>query len=98
MKKLVTGMLVTLVALAMLVGTEGAYAEAPDVTHGRQDRGTAIDTRGTGEEGISGRRRSIGPAGPGALQFPSERVMAMARRQPLVLWRGARAGPGRSWP
>ena len=62
MKKLVTGMLVTSVALAMLVGTEGAYArKAPDVTYGRQDRGTAIDTQGTGEEGISGPRVRVQP-------------------------------------
>ena len=65
MKKLVTGMLVTSVALAMLAGTEGAYArenrEAPDATYGRQDRGTAIDTQGTGEEGISGPRVQVKP-------------------------------------
>jgi hypothetical protein len=36
MKKLVTGMLVSSVALAMLVGTKSAYAhEAPDATYGR---------------------------------------------------------------
>ena len=56
MKKLVTGMLVTSVALAMLVGTEGAYArenrKAPEATYGQQDRGTAIDTQATGEDGI----------------------------------------------
>ena len=65
MKKFVTGMLVTSVALAMLVGTEGAYAqenrEAPDATYGRQDRGTAIDTQGTEEEGISGPRVRVKP-------------------------------------
>jgi hypothetical protein len=65
MKKLVTGMLVTSVALAMLVGTEGAYAQAnrhaPEATYGQQDRGTAIDTQGTGEEGISGPRVKVQP-------------------------------------
>jgi hypothetical protein len=63
MKKLVTGMMVTSVALVMLVGTEGAYAEqeTPDATYGRQDRGTAIDTQGTGEEGISGPRVRVQP-------------------------------------
>src|SRR4051794_22432080 len=55
MKELVTGMLVSSVALAMLVGTKGAYAhEAPDATYGRQDRGTAVANEATGEEGISG--------------------------------------------
>ena len=66
MKKLVTGMLVTSVALAMLAGTEGAYAQenrkAPDATYGQQDRGTAIDTQSTGEEGISGPRVRVQPA------------------------------------
>ena len=48
MKKLVTGMLVTSVALAMLAGTEGAYArQALDATYRQQDRGTAIDTQGS---------------------------------------------------
>jgi hypothetical protein len=61
MKKLVTGMLVTSIALAMLVGTEGAYARNADATYGRQDRGTAIDTQGTGEEGISGPRVRVKP-------------------------------------
>jgi hypothetical protein len=65
MKKLVTGMLVTSVALAMLVGTEGAYArenrKAPDATYDQQDRGTAIDTESTGEEGISGPRVRVQP-------------------------------------
>jgi hypothetical protein len=65
MKKLVTGMFVTSVALTMLVGAEGAYAQAnrraPDTTNGQQDRGTAIDTQATGEEGISGPRVRVKP-------------------------------------
>jgi hypothetical protein len=65
MKKLVTGMMLTSVALTMLAGTEGAYArenrEAPDATYSRHDRGTAIDTQGTGEEGISGPRVRVKP-------------------------------------
>ena len=62
MKKLVTGMLVTSVALAMFVGTEGAYArKAPHATYGQQDRGTAVDTQATGEEGISGPRVKVQP-------------------------------------
>jgi hypothetical protein len=79
MKKLVTGMLVTSVALAMLVGTEGAYAEAPDVTHGRQDRGTAIDTRGTGEEGISGPRVRVQP---GDVDLPPSVVQDEKQMEP----------------
>ena len=51
--------LLTSVALTMLVGAESAYAKAHrgtlDATNGQQDRGTAIDTQATGEEGISGR-------------------------------------------
>jgi hypothetical protein len=61
MKNPVTGMLLTSVALAMLIGTEGAYAEAPEVIHGRQYRGTTIDTRGTVEEGISSPRVRVQP-------------------------------------
>jgi hypothetical protein len=79
MKKLVTGMLVTAVALAMLVGTEGAYAKAPDVTHGRQDRGTAIDTRGTGEEGISGPRVRVQP---GDVDLPPSVVQDEKQMEP----------------
>jgi hypothetical protein len=45
-------MLVTSAALAMLVGSDGAYAQAdrqaPNATYGQQDRGTAIDTEATG--------------------------------------------------
>jgi hypothetical protein len=51
---------VTSAALAMLVGSDGAYAQAdrqaPNATYGQQDRGTAIDTEATGEEGVSGPR------------------------------------------
>jgi hypothetical protein len=55
-------MLVTSAALAMLVGTEGAYAqEAPDATYVREDRGTAIDTQATGEEGVDGPRVTVKP-------------------------------------
>jgi hypothetical protein len=63
MRKLVTGMTVTSVALAMLVSTQGAYAqqESSHATYGRQDRGTAIDTQSTGEEGISGHRVKVKP-------------------------------------
>ena len=65
MKKLVTGMLVTSVALAMLVGTEGANAQenrkAPDATYGRQDRGTALASEATGEEGSGGPRVRVQP-------------------------------------
>jgi hypothetical protein len=65
MKKLVTGMLVTSAALAMLVGSEGAYAQAnrhaPEATYGQQDRGTAVDTEATGEEGVSGPRVRVKP-------------------------------------
>jgi hypothetical protein len=53
------------VALTMLVGAESAYAEAHrgtlDATNGQQDRGTAIDTQATGEEGISGPRVKVKP-------------------------------------
>jgi hypothetical protein len=63
MNKLI--MLATSMALTMLVGAEGAYAEtgrrAPDATYGQQDRGTAIDTQATGEEGISGPRVKVKP-------------------------------------
>ena len=65
MDKLFTGMLVTSVALTMLIGTESAYAQAhrwaPDATNGQQDRGTAVDTQATGEEGISGSRVKVKP-------------------------------------
>jgi hypothetical protein len=65
MKKLINGMLVSSVALMMLVGTEAAYAQAnrraPDATTGQQDRGTAIDTQATGEEGIDGPRVKVKP-------------------------------------
>ena len=65
MKTLITGMLVTSVALAMLLGAEGANAKAnrtaPDATYGQQDRGTAVDTQATGEEGISGPRVRVKP-------------------------------------
>jgi hypothetical protein len=63
MNKLV--MLMTSAALTMLIGAGGAYAEsnrrAPDATYGQQDRGTAIDTQATGEEGISGPRVKVKP-------------------------------------
>jgi hypothetical protein len=39
MKNPVTGILVTSVALAMLIGTEGAYAEAPPVIVSGTDQG-----------------------------------------------------------
>jgi hypothetical protein len=65
MKKLCNGMLVTSVALTMLVGAESAYAEAHrgtlDATNGQRDRGTAIDTQQTGEEGIGGPRVKVRP-------------------------------------
>ena len=65
MKTLVTAMLATSVALAMLVGAESAYAQAnrtaPDATYGQQDRGWAIDTQQTGEEGIGGPRVRVKP-------------------------------------
>ena len=63
MNKLIT--LMTSAALTVLIGATGAYAEsnrrAPDVTYGQQDRGTAIDTQATGEEGISGPRVKVTP-------------------------------------
>jgi hypothetical protein len=65
MKKFCNGMLLTSVALTMLVGAESAYAEAHrgtlDATNGQRDRGTAIDTQATGEEGISGPRVKVKP-------------------------------------
>ena len=62
MENLIRGMLATSVAVATLVGAEVSYArESPDATYGRQDRGTAIDTQGTGEEGISGPRVRVKP-------------------------------------
>jgi hypothetical protein len=65
MKKFCNGMLLTSVALTMLVGAESAYAKAHrgtlDATNGQQDRGTAIDTQATGEEGISGPRVKVKP-------------------------------------
>ncbi len=60
MKNPVTGMLRTSVALAMLIGTQGAYAQVPEDIHGRQDRGTTIDTRGT--VGINNPRVRVQPA------------------------------------
>ncbi len=63
MNKLIT--LMTSAALTVLIGATGAYAEsnrrAPDATYGQQDRGTAIDTQATGEEGISGPRVKVKP-------------------------------------
>jgi hypothetical protein len=63
MNKLIT--LMTSAALTVLIGVTGAYAEsnrrAPDATYGQQDRGTAIDTQATGEEGISGPRVKVKP-------------------------------------
>jgi hypothetical protein len=59
MKNPVTGMMMTSVALAMLIGTQGTYAQAPEVNHGRQDRGTTIDTRST--VGISNPRVRVQP-------------------------------------
>jgi hypothetical protein len=60
MNKLVTGMLVGAVGLAMLVGTEGAdaqaYRQAPNATYD-----TAIDTQATGEDGIDGPRVRVTP-------------------------------------
>ena len=65
MTKTVNGALLASVALAMLISTEGAYAQtndpAPKATYGQQDRGTAIDTQATGEEGISGPRVKVQP-------------------------------------
>jgi hypothetical protein len=64
MRKLVTGMLVS-AALAMLVGSDRAYAQAdrqaPNATYAQQDRGRAIDTEATGEEGGSGPRVRVTP-------------------------------------
>jgi hypothetical protein len=58
-------MLMTSAALSVLIGATSAYAEsnrrAPDATYGQQDRGTAIDTQATGEEGISGPRVKVKP-------------------------------------
>jgi hypothetical protein len=51
MNKLIT--LMTSAALTVLIGATGAY--------GQQDRGTAIDTQATGEEGISGPRVKVKP-------------------------------------
>ena len=83
MKKLVTGMLVTSVALAMLVGTEGAYArenrKAPDATYDQQDRGTAFDTQSTGEEGISGPRVRVQP---GDVDLPPSVVQDEKQMEP----------------
>ncbi len=63
MNKLI--MLMTSAALTVLIGATGAYAEsnrtAPDATYGQQDRGTAIDTQATSEEGISGPRVKVQP-------------------------------------
>jgi hypothetical protein len=63
MNRLIT--LTTSAALIVLIGTTGAYAEsnrrAPDATYGQRDRGTAIDTQATGEEGISGPRVKVKP-------------------------------------
>jgi hypothetical protein len=65
MNKIVTGALVTSVALAMLLGVEGAYAQghrhAAEATYAQQDLGTAVDTQATGEEGISGPRVKVQP-------------------------------------
>ena len=55
-------MLVASAALAILVSTEGAYAnEDPDATYGRQDRGTAVATEAAGEERSSGPRVRVQP-------------------------------------
>jgi hypothetical protein len=62
MKSLVRGMLATSVAVATLVSAEASYArESLDATYGRQDRGTAIVTEPTGEEGSSGPRVRVQP-------------------------------------
>ena len=62
MKSLVRGMLATSVAVATLVGAEASYAgESPDATYGGQDRGTAVATEATGEEGSSGPRVRVQP-------------------------------------
>ena len=65
MTKIVSGALLTSVALAMLMSTEGAYAQANrhahEATYAQQDRGTAVDTEATGEEGISGPRVRVKP-------------------------------------
>jgi len=54
MENLIRGMLATSIAVATLVGAEVSYArESPDATYGRQDRGTAVATEATGEEGSS---------------------------------------------
>jgi hypothetical protein len=78
MKKLVAGMLVTSVVLAMLEGTEGAHAgKAPNTTYGRQDRTTTVDTQGTGEKGISRVRVQ-----PGNLDLPPSVVQDEKRMEP----------------
>jgi hypothetical protein len=62
MENLIRGMLATSVAVATLVGAEVSYArESPDATYGRQDRGTAVATEATGEEGSSDPRVRVQP-------------------------------------
>jgi len=62
MENLISGMLATSVAVATLVGAEFSYAREPlDATYGRQDRGTALASEATGEEGSSGPRVRVQP-------------------------------------
>jgi hypothetical protein len=65
MTKTISGALLASVALAMLISTEGAYAQAnhhgSEATYAQQDRGTAVDTEATGEEGMSGPRVRVKP-------------------------------------
>jgi len=62
MENLISGMLATSVAVVTLVGAEVSYArESLDATYGRQDRGTALASEATGEEGSSGPRVRVHP-------------------------------------
>ncbi len=59
MEALTPQILMTSIAVAMLVGTEGIFAgNALDAAYGLQDRDAAFDAQGTDQEGIQGARAS----------------------------------------
>jgi hypothetical protein len=69
--------LMTSIAVAMLVGTEGIFAgNALDAAYGLQDRDAAFDAQGTDQEGIRGPAR----------QSPTRRCGPASRRKTRSKW------------